>query len=294
MQAFCFTACCFTPFWFTAFWFTAFWFTARSASSWLLHCSPCSLSTGCCLQEKDPSADEAFAAAAALRQQSLITAAGDQSAAHAVDGFIPKPRPTNAFKAKASMRKQAASMSVSAATQTTVEASHGKDTNPARVTSVQAAAATPAGESDNTRSSCTASNSAEQENCTLFSDHNGSLLRRQHGAMTIGHSPNSAEQRHDCAQQPQGSPASHQPVVQSGGSSQPPLLGSLELEALPAGDPVISFEIDDADGPLEGAANDLSSQFGRLKVAGYLGYHCIQFLPYRKQAGTLFDCSAGN
>ncbi len=217
----------------------------------------CSLSTGCCLQEKDPSADEACAAAAALKQQSIIAAAGDQSAAHAVDGFIPKPRPTNAFKAKASMRKQAASMSVpsvSAATQTTIEASDSRDTNPARVSSVQAVASIPAealphdtGSSDHAYSSCTASNSAEE--------------------------------RHDWAQQPQSNIASQPPVAQSGGSSQPPVLGSLELEALPAGAPVISFEIDDADGPLEAAANDLSSQFGRLKVAGYLGYHCIHFLP---------------
>ena len=30
--------------------------------------------------------------------------------------------------------------------------------------------------------------------------------------------------------------------------------------------PILSFEIDDAEGPLEGASNGLASQFGRLKV----------------------------
>ena len=47
-------------------------------------------------QEKDPSAAEAFAAADALKKQSMQSAAGDQTAAHAVDGFVPKIRHTNA------------------------------------------------------------------------------------------------------------------------------------------------------------------------------------------------------
>ncbi|KAL0032891.1 hypothetical protein WJX77_005051 [Trebouxia sp. C0004] len=200
------------------------------------------------IKEKDPSADEAFAAAAALKQQSIITAAGDHSAAHAVDGFIPKPRPTNALKAKASMRKQAAmsdhSMPVlpsTPAAQAPIKAYQSSSTKPASVTSVQAAASSSAdallkdtGSSGKACFSCTGSNSAEQQ--------------------------------HHRAQQPQSSPASQQPAAQPDGSSQPPLLGNLDLEALPASVPVISFEIDDAEGPLEGAANDLASQFGRLKV----------------------------
>lgn len=48
------------------------------------------------LQEKDPSAAEAFAAAEALRKQSIQSTAGDQTSAHAVDGFVPKARLTNA------------------------------------------------------------------------------------------------------------------------------------------------------------------------------------------------------
>ena len=44
------------------------------------------------LQEKDPSAAEAFAAADALKKQSMQSAAGDQTATHAVDGFVPKIR----------------------------------------------------------------------------------------------------------------------------------------------------------------------------------------------------------
>lgn len=150
------------------------------------------------------------------------------------------------------MRKQAAKpdqslpvLPLSTAAQTTVKPSHSKDTNPASVTSVQAVASSSAdalpkdtGSSDRARSCCTASNSAEQ--------------------------------RHDWAQQPQSSPASQQPAAQAAESSQPPLLGTPDLEALPAGVPVISFEIDDAEGPLEGAANDLSSQFGRLKVTDCL------------------------
>ncbi len=135
---------------------------------------------------------------------------------------------------------------VSTPAHTTVKASHSKGTKPADVTSVQAVASSSAGalpkgtgSSDKARSSCNAGNTAEEE-------------------------------QRDRAQQPQSSPASQQPVAQSGGSSQPPLLGRLDLEALPAGVPVISFEIDDAEGPLEGAANDLSSQFGRLKVTDCL------------------------
>ncbi|DBA66827.1 TPA: hypothetical protein ACH3X2_001963 [Trebouxia sp. C0005] len=197
------------------------------------------------IKERDTSADEAFAAAAALKQQSIITAAGDQSASHAVDGFVPKPRPTNAFKAKASMRKLAAKpdqampvLPLSTPAHTTVKSSLSKDTNPACVAAAQAVASSSADalpQGTGSRSSCTASSPTEEE-------------------------------RRDWAQQPLSSPASQQPVVQSDGPSQPPVLGSLHLDTLPAGVPVISFEIDDADGPLEGAANDLSSQFGRLKV----------------------------
>ena len=47
-------------------------------------------------QEKDPSAAEPFAAANAFKQQSMQSAAGDQAAAHAVDGFVPRIRHTNA------------------------------------------------------------------------------------------------------------------------------------------------------------------------------------------------------
>ena len=39
---------------------------------------------------------------------------------------------------------------------------------------------------------CQASNWKKKKK-TLFSDHNGSLLRRQPGAMTIGHSPKGKE-----------------------------------------------------------------------------------------------------
>lgn len=169
-----------------------------------------------------------------------------------MDGFIPKPRPTNAFKAKASLLKQAPKpdqampvLPVSAAAHTPVNAAHSKDINPAGVTPVQDVASSSAdalpkgtGSSDKARSSCTAGNSAEEE-------------------------------RYDQAQQPQSSPAFQQPAAQPDEASQPPL----DLEALPAGVPVISFEIDDAEGPLEGAANDLSSQFGRLKVTDCL-YKC--------------------
>ena len=47
--------------------------------------------------------------------------------------------------------------------------------------------------------------------------------------------------------------------------------GSAELSSMASGNasaevPVLSFEIDDAEGPLEGASSGLAAQFGRLKV----------------------------
>ncbi len=44
-----------------------------------------------------------------------------------------------------------------------------------------------------TRPSPAGARKKRKENFTLFSDHNGSLLRRQPGAMTIGHSPKGKE-----------------------------------------------------------------------------------------------------
>ena len=52
------------------------------------------------------------------------------------------------------------------------------------------------------------------------------------------------------------------------GLAQPSSAGSAGFEAS-SGAPILAFEIEDADGPLEGAASDLSSQFGRLKVSLY-------------------------
>ena len=48
------------------------------------------------LQEKDLSAAAASAAATALKKQSMQSAGGDETAAHAVDGFVPRLRHTNA------------------------------------------------------------------------------------------------------------------------------------------------------------------------------------------------------
>lgn len=49
---------------------------------------------------------------------------------------------------------------------------------------------------------------------------------------------------------------------QQGNAEMPSALaGSAAADA-----PILSFEVDDAEGPLEGASNGLASQFGRLKV----------------------------
>ena len=54
-------------------------------------------------------------------------------------------------------------------------------------------------------------------------------------------------------------------------SQQQEQQGSATMPSVSAGSPttdvpILSFEIDDAEGPLEGASNGLASQFGRLKV----------------------------
>ena len=79
--------------------------------------------------------------------------------------------------------------------------------------------------------------------------------------------------------QPDDSSNGH--AAAEGPSQQQPLPGGSHLEAASNGRPIFEFEIDDAEGPLEGAAHDLSTQYGRLKVTCILGLVYIYMCIYR-------------
>lgn len=208
------------------------------------------------IKEKDPSADEGFAAAAALRQQSAISAAGDQSAAQAVDGFVPKSRPTNAFKAKANLRKQAAVPDHGSSADQSTTTSHLLPAPSAAQGTSEAADIIAAPATCHSSATAAVADTLQKGSCS-----NGTA---DSAHTTTG----SADKLHSQTKQLQATcSASHLSTVDVEESCKPALPNSLSQDSvLPAEAPVIAFEIDDADGPLEGAANGLSSQFGRLKV----------------------------
>ena len=198
------------------------------------------------MQEKDPTADEAFAAAKALQQQSMQSAAGDQSAAQAVDGFVPKARPTIAFKAKANNQSQSSRRSDGQAAASTSLSAKGKRP----VAQGQFAAGGHEG--------------ADGPHPRASSGSNAAAVARPVSEASI-----SAQQVDTMSQQMQAASVSEESQGLESGSQQH--LSSSTSLAVPADAPIIEFEIDDAEGPLEGAANDLSSRFGRLKVSPHLG-----------------------
>ena len=185
-----------------------------------------------------------------------MSAAGDQSAAQAVDGFVTKSRPTNAFKSKASLRKQAV-----------VPDRRSSVDQPKATTEVLPALSAARGTSEaaDTIGAQAASNSSAAAAAADTLQKGSSTNSTAGSART---STGSAEHPHSQTEQLQPPcSTSHLSSVDVEQSSKPALPNSLSHDSLmPAEAPVIAFEIDDADGPLEGAANGLSSQFGRLKV----------------------------
>ena len=198
----------------------------------------------CVLQEKDPSADEAFAAAAALKQQSMHSAAGDQAAAHAVDGFIPKSRPTKAPTPQpgiSSQPKQAAAR---------------------RVTFEQLSSPSPERRVGDTSAGISQPEQAEldsqQDKEPIPSRQspvsNGSLAMPSTPAMSDADTANHSQNLHSQQQQ-------HDAQVTSG-------------SVLTDTAPILSFEVDDSESPLEGSSHGLAAQFGRLKVRYTLSMLC--------------------
>lgn len=182
-----------------------------------------------------------------------MSAAGDQSAAQAVDGFVPKSRPTNAFKAKASLRKQAAVPDHSSSADQPTTTSQLLPKPPADQGSSAAA--------DKVGAPTAQTTPAVPDTVQTGSRTNGTAGSARTSTGSAEHSYSQTDQL-----QPTCS-ASHLSSLDVEQSSKPALPNNLSPDpSLPAEAPVIAFEIDDADGPLEGAANGLSSQFGRLKV----------------------------
>lgn len=214
----------------------------------------------------------------------MQSAAGDQTAANAVDGFIPKSRPTNAPKPRAlpsSKRKQPASKQVSFKLPNSASVqSTGEDTS---ASVKQTERAEPTGPAHWEDSQCTPSSQAQEAEQPFDR------------FKTTGQQPAQSTEKYQELSERQGVSTPQQPACiesqaeteaealdgtgqgQSHGVSReqyqtsgPPVLAPEAAE--PAEAPVLSFEIEDADGPLEGAANSLASQFGCFKVRQFANY----------------------
>ena len=202
----------------------------------------------------------------------MQSAAGEQSAANAVDGFIPKSRPSNAPRPKAhpnSSRKQpipkqvkfelpnsASAQSTEADTLVRLEqTAHEETTGPAFR---QDSDCTSSSQVQGPEQPCSRSKTSEHQpgwsagQSQDLSEHQG-LSTPEQPAHT-----ESQEKTHDGAGQSlEATEEKQQGCGLPATASEP---------AHSAGAPILSFEIEDADGPLEGATNGLASQFGCLKV----------------------------
>lgn len=214
------------------------------------------------LQEKDPSAAEAFAAATALGKQSMQSAAGCHTAAHAVDGFVTKLRPTSsAPKAQKgsgtqhTRHKEPARLHESPIANNTLAGSpqpHGQ--------AVQGCVCPPEGPATRLDSDCTSSTqSASPSTDSGLSRSAEAAVTQDTGGLQASEQLQQHRQQH---QQPQQQWQQQQ--QQHNGDRS-----SMSSSAAPAEAPVLSFEIEDAEGPLEGASNGLAAQFGCLKVINF-------------------------
>ena len=223
------------------------------------------------VQEKDPSADAAFAAVKSLQQQSMQSAAGDTSSAVAVDGFVPRLKPNTAPlrqpKPAASESSQASAPqhTVSESSRSTCgqpQAQGGdRDTSQPTESSVQQSPSSSRSTAGNTLSK--AQNSIAHSGLSQPTPNSTPPLAEQPGTSdqtgtaSRDHSARLNTNLQDDAAVPSDDGSSSAPTA-----AQPVLPGQVEIDA----HPVISFEVEDAEGPLEGAEHGINAKFGRLTV----------------------------
>ena len=165
------------------------------------------------MQEQDPSADEAFAAARHLQEQGMQSTAGVSTSAMAVDGFVPKFQPKK-----------------------------GSYHQPKAVS--QSGSAQPSNASQDSALHCTPPNLQRAKD-----------LEQVHTA-TVIQTARLMSNGTDAAELASGSSGA------AGSSVQPASAGPDGAGS----QPVISFELEDAEGPLQGAEHGINAKFGRLKV----------------------------
>ncbi|KAL3135542.1 hypothetical protein ABBQ38_006019 [Trebouxia sp. C0009 RCD-2024] len=219
------------------------------------------------IKEKDPSAAEAFAAADALRKQSMQSAAGSHTAAHAVDGFVTKPRPTNgpssALKAQKGPGAQQTGHKEHARSRDSPTAvnTSAVGAQPHAAAVQESVCAPPEDPATRLDSECTSSTQLAFPSTEV--DLSGSAeaaVTQDRGGLQTSEQP----QQH--RQQPPQPQQQRQQQQQHSGE-----LSSVSSSAAPAEAPLLSFEIEDAEGPLEGASKGLAAQFGCLKVTALDG-----------------------
>lgn len=207
------------------------------------------------MQEKDPSADAAFAAAKAMKKQS---SAGDPVAAAAVDGFVPKLKskklPARGLKQGSMAAKSTRNH---AASQPNVPVSQIQST--ARYTQLP--------DQDMPRQD---SSSAFQEEPWAVTETHLARIRStdQHAATestSSGKQSNAVlAEAADATEHGSGLLARASSDEDQGQTG--PLQHVAPAEHDRASNPVLCFELEDADGPLEGAEHGINAKFGRLKV----------------------------
>ena len=223
------------------------------------------------LQEKDPSADAAFAAAKSLQQQSMQSAAGDINSAAAVDGFVPKLKPS---KAPLKQPKPASPKPTQApAPQHAVINSSGSVPNQQQAEG--SSCSTPQGNEPSLKQSplnlrstagSTSQSTQKSEAHTRHSDPTAGsnpLLAGQPGTSA---QTGSASGDHTARLKPNASVASGAAVASDDGSSSAQTVAEAGAQEGTDLRPVISFEVEDAAGPLEVAEHGISATFGRLTV----------------------------
>ena len=220
------------------------------------------------LQEKDPSADEAFAAAKAMQQQSMQHAAGDEDAATAVDGFVPKFKPEKQLAKRLSSANSKANPKDShSASEHYISEAAVPNTSGVKQVCTQDAdgflgqqnGLTPQDQSqahsdDGIHPSRPPKHSSSSAGATQSNVVQFGFQDSKHLARISSTDPHAAAAAQSSSDSGQGQAASSEPAT------------VVELEASSGPRPVLSFELEDAEGPLEGAAHGINAKFGRLKV----------------------------
>lgn len=238
------------------------------------------------IQEKDPSIGAAFAAAQSLHEQEAQSMTGNSSSAMAVDGFIPKFKPKKPAPKPSRPTGTASKTGTSASERTAgrpasertagVTAPLGMSSSPissSNVAQPQPSQSTPearhAAPAEATSSSSGAVQQAQPSTLTGTDQSapqtgpvGAALHQLPSGAVNQAAMATTCSTRLHTVDPDAAFPSSSASISDIQVIRQ----GEHEPEGVTDTRPVISFEMLDADSPLEGSEHGINAKFGRLKV----------------------------